>query len=282
MTSASGWYPDPAGTAQLRFWDGQDWSSETAAPAAPVAPAAPIAEGYAPEPTFAAAPLSSKPGFAGSPAVRPRSAPPGRGPGRGRSFYGLAAGAVGVAAVVAVVLSSTISKTSPAPSVPSVTTSTAPRPGSLAMPATFAGLTRITGTQAAKLKGDAADTWPLHTPYLTGFYGQGQNGQPHLSALAGNVQLTPGNMRRLVSSFEKSLNNAGAQLTFRAEPTGAYGGVMQCGYQPASPAVGPASSLCVFADSTSFGVLYVEGLAVPSTRKAIALRAVLETPPLRS
>ena len=38
MTVEPGWYPDPAGTSELRFWDGGAWTPQTAAPVAPSAP----------------------------------------------------------------------------------------------------------------------------------------------------------------------------------------------------------------------------------------------------
>ncbi len=52
MTTPAGWYPDPSGRHELRYWTGADWSeqvanggvvsSESAAPAAPVTPVATV------------------------------------------------------------------------------------------------------------------------------------------------------------------------------------------------------------------------------------------------
>jgi Protein of unknown function (DUF2510) len=71
MTPAPGWYPDPSGTAQLRFWDGQSWTSSTADAARP--PAAPSYAAtapttFAPEPAYVAQPgTGQQPTYAAQP-----------------------------------------------------------------------------------------------------------------------------------------------------------------------------------------------------------------------
>ncbi len=101
MNPASGWYPDPTGASQLRFWDGQTWTTATT-PAAPPGPQQYAQSQYTqpqytqPQYTqqYAAQPISSVvPGF-------PRHSAGGR----SKSFYGrVAAGAVAVVVVVAAV-----------------------------------------------------------------------------------------------------------------------------------------------------------------------------------
>lgn len=87
--AVSGWYPDPAGTAQLRFFDGQSWTTATASP--PIAqpafapPAAPTAPHYTPQPApHYAQQYSSK-----------------RPPERGRRFWSVVASLVVAGAVIA-------------------------------------------------------------------------------------------------------------------------------------------------------------------------------------
>lgn len=63
--AAAGWYPDPAGTPQLRYWDGTSWT-EHVAPAAPGTPAPAAWEASAQASGFASAPGAR--GATGTPA----------------------------------------------------------------------------------------------------------------------------------------------------------------------------------------------------------------------
>ena len=47
----AGWYPDPAGSAMLRYWDGAAWTEHLAPRATPTAPPQPFA-GHAPAPVY--------------------------------------------------------------------------------------------------------------------------------------------------------------------------------------------------------------------------------------
>src|ERR1700712_2357351 len=65
----AGWYSDPAGTTDLRWWDGLRWTTQLQAPPAPVEPApvmpAPTAEkAYVPFSSAAAAPRPTLRGIA--------------------------------------------------------------------------------------------------------------------------------------------------------------------------------------------------------------------------
>ncbi len=85
MAPVDGWYPDPAGMPQLRFWDGQNWTTATAP--------APVTQPYSSQPN---APQQGWAPSGGSPSHRA--------PKRGKGFYGIIAGAVVVAVAVAVVI----------------------------------------------------------------------------------------------------------------------------------------------------------------------------------
>ncbi len=101
MSVVSGWYPDPAGMPQLRFWDGQTWTSATA-PSPVMTPPPPVYQ----DPRY---------GYQGYEPLPPE--PPSKGPGRGRAFYGVIAG-VAVVAVAAAFIVGVTSGTHQTSSVP--------------------------------------------------------------------------------------------------------------------------------------------------------------------
>lgn len=80
MSAPAGWYPDPADAAARRWWDGTQWTAQTAPaprfgeyapmPAAPVPQAANGHAAYPATPTYAAYPATAAPvGQAATPAV---------------------------------------------------------------------------------------------------------------------------------------------------------------------------------------------------------------------
>ncbi len=118
MAPVTGWYPDPAGTAQLRFWDGQGWTNSTMplpqaqpAPQPAFASADPSgAQQYAPQQyppqgyaqqQYAPQPVYSAPG---QPQTRYANYPGHRPPGRGKRFYAMVAGGVAAVVVIATVV----------------------------------------------------------------------------------------------------------------------------------------------------------------------------------
>jgi hypothetical protein len=107
MTPVAGWYPDPSAVAALRFWDGQQWTSSTAASqealqpayAAAPQPLTPVYE-YRPEspaqPSYAiSSSWGTEPGAVATRRVVPRSR---------KRLYAAIAAVVAVAAAVAVVV----------------------------------------------------------------------------------------------------------------------------------------------------------------------------------
>ena len=97
------WYPDPKGEAELRYWDGSQWTEHTHSGQPAAAPASPP-PAQAPPP---AAPPPAGPPAAGTPGVggyQPAGAPSGGGTSGGGSKLPLIIGAVLAVIVVGVVL----------------------------------------------------------------------------------------------------------------------------------------------------------------------------------
>jgi hypothetical protein len=91
MAPVDGWYPDPAGMPQLRFWNGQNWTADTAP--------AQGTQSY-PQQSYPAQTVTMPPrGVAPS-----GGSPTHRAPKRGKGFYGIIAGIAAVAVGVAVII----------------------------------------------------------------------------------------------------------------------------------------------------------------------------------
>jgi hypothetical protein len=120
MAPVSGWYPDPAETSQLRFWDGQSWTTSTSpmpvnSPPVPE-PAYAAQPAYAVQPTAAAhpfAPQQTAPQQYAPQGYAPQQFPPRpayanypghRPPRRGKRFYALIGGGVAVVVAIAAVV----------------------------------------------------------------------------------------------------------------------------------------------------------------------------------
>lgn len=92
MTPVAGWYPDPAGTPQFRYWDGHAWTAQ-------MSPAS-VGPAQSPQPTYDYAQQQYAP-QAGANAYRAIPYQPK--PRRPRRLYALIAGIVAVAIVATVV-----------------------------------------------------------------------------------------------------------------------------------------------------------------------------------
>jgi hypothetical protein len=97
MTPVAGWYPDPAGTPDLRYWDGQTWTEQMAPAPAPVAAPQP----YTSQPSYD---YVQQPGaFAQPGATAFGGFPAQSAPRRSRRLYAVIAGVVAVVVVATAV-----------------------------------------------------------------------------------------------------------------------------------------------------------------------------------
>jgi Protein of unknown function (DUF2510) len=263
MSVMSGWYPDPAGSAELRFWDGQGWTAQTApvAPAAPLAPAAPSA------PSAPAEPTGPRVTYASTMAVR-------RPPGRSGTFYGLVAGGVAVLVAVAVAVPVALHKGHASIPVSALPTSI-PKPPTttVQLPPNAAGLVRIQGTRADELQQAADREWPFATTHVIGVYAE-PDGQPKAYADIGNASLSAAGMHEYVLGFEKGFREDDPNVQFVQQDPGSFGGEMACS---TSVLDGNPTEACVFADATAIGAILVEGPQSSSLPLAEQLREAAET-----
>jgi hypothetical protein len=293
MAPSSGWYPDPAGSADLRYWDGQTWTRQTSAlPAASAPPqAGPAVLAPPPIPQQASAPVYE--GFVsvralpGSLADRSPDKPYGLPRARSGSFYGLIAGAVAVVVGAAFLIPSLTSShkhasTAATPQQPLTThsplpqKSTPPSPSTSAyhLPEEFAGYSRITGAQATESEADVMRGWPVTGPHVFGIYGS-LTADPKAMVILQSMALTPAGDAQLLLGVKEGFASGLPGLTWQTADTGDFGGVMECG----TTTQGIGGSICAFADATTFGFTFVSGDPYLGEPAAVQLRAEAETAP---
>jgi hypothetical protein len=265
MSVMSGWYPDPAGSAELRFWDGQGWTAQTA-PVAPAAASAPATPSAPAAPSPAAAPAAPRVTYASTMAVR-------RPAGRSGTFYGLVAGGIAVLVAVAVAVPVALHNGHASTPVSTLPTSIPTPTATVQLPPNAAGLVRIQGTRADELQRAADREWPFATAHVIGVYAE-PDGQPKAYAELGNASLSEAGMHEYVVSFEKSFREDDANVDFAEQDPGSFGGEMACS---TSVLDGNPTEACVFADATTIGAILVEGPQSSSLPLAEQLREAAET-----
>jgi hypothetical protein len=294
MAPTSGWYPDPAGSADLRYWDGQTWTRQTSAlPAAPTPPAGPavLAPPHIPQQSTAPAyeAYAGARAMPGSLAGRvPDKVTYGLPRARSRSFYGLLAGAVAVVvgAVFAIppLMSSghkhagteVLPQQPPASSspIPQRSTTTNPSTSRYHLPEEFAGYPRITDSRATLSETDIMKDWPVSGPHVFGIYGNPTGGAKAMAILQ-TMSLTPAGDASLLKGVKEGFGSGISGLTWQNADTGDYGGAMQCG----TTTQGAGAAICVFADATTFGFTLVFGDPYDGEPAAVQLRNESEAIP---
>lgn len=256
MSTIAGWYPDPAGSADLRWWDGQVWTSAVTEAAAAAASAA-VPMQTLPRPASAVIPAQYQRASIVRPYARPRK--PWY---RRRAFVVSVSGvaALGVLLVVGAV-GVVLSENHDARSLEARTT--------IAMPETVAGIPQIHTALADTVT--ARYNKPPIRPHLTGTFAT----STQLAAEVDVERLTTARSRipDVLAGFEKGAREDGTGFAFTPVDAGPLGGRMAC----ASVVVqGSAVKSCVFVDSATIGSVMLYGRYATDPALPLEFRAAIE------
>jgi hypothetical protein len=285
MSAVPGWYPDPAGSRDLRLFDGAGWTSHLRPADAPEAFAPQPTDQPAPERILAAAGAVGAAGAASAATAEPSayfgsavpapapfpgqdwSQPPGlqpTAPGSRRRVIALGVfGAIFIAggAFATIHLAST----------GSIYERT-----SIAMPKTAAGFKQV--AQVSANASGVLKSLPFSGMRL-GIYGQGDSPAPAVMLMAGRGKTAAANvdsmMSKVESGFSASANGEEATQVSSFQPlaAGPLGGRMSCAtFQiDAMPA-----AACLFVDQGAAGALFTYNTSTVDTTLMHRLRAAVE------
>jgi hypothetical protein len=282
VSPIAGWYPDPAGSPDLRYWDGQAWSAETV-PAAPAAvttlpPVQPV------QPVQPAQPAQNTMGFdyvlsAGTHTREPL----GRIPAPRGSAYGAPvpsrfpqqkrktriSGRI-VAAGVAVVAALgggyyLLNQHHGGPVRVSAHTT-------ISMPSEVDGLPQVNKTETDEIQ-RVMNSTTVPKPHLIGFYGtSGEN--PAAFMMVAKYPQTADQVTHNLSLSLRSLDEQLGNLNFfQTTDPGPLGGLMRCASVSQG---GSTANVCMFEDTDVIGLTFSYGTAADPGPDAITLRDAIE------
>ncbi|MCW2546028.1 MAG: hypothetical protein JWN96_488 [Mycobacterium sp.] len=272
MSAVPGWYPDPAGSTDLRFWDGEAWSAQTGPPAAAAVPPARQDADFPRAMVTAGggAPPEGASYFYGHgfPSASPleRAALPGQlkeAPKKRR----LLIGGAGVAIVAAAVSITLVLQNS----------------GSIyerthvAMPDSVEGFKQVAHVDAKAGK-SLANSLPV-TGISMGVYAQGDSRTPAAMLMVGRVKMTPARINAEMSKAQSNFSTDfdGEQAVkispFQEIAPGSLGGRMGCATLEVDAI--PAAA-CVFMDQGAVGMIVTYQTTSVDTALMQRLRAGIE------
>jgi hypothetical protein len=242
-----GWYPDPAGSSELRFWDGNSWTSQTAAPVPPTVTAPPTFSPphYPPE----TAPYGQAPagGTYGQPQIAPYGFPGQQPRKRSRLTVLLVVlGSVVGLGVIAAIITGVVNHQKDK----SIYDRT-----SIAMPQTLQGLTKAGGS-AADTVNDLTSSIPFPGAHLGGLY-QKPDGTRAAVLIIGKIQLSSARETTELQHAETGFHSSQTQknlapTAFHNVDPGPLGGKMRCTTWTIQTV---RATTCFFADAGAFGTM---------------------------
>ncbi len=275
MSTIPGWYPDPAGSPDLRYWDGQVWTAATAP-----APRAAVVTAPDPAPTEQAAPASLDGYFqAAQPAQQSGSIPSPRAgqyaianpgpfdaPAKPKSSVSGAMVAAGIGAIaVAIGAVLVLNRHHSGPTRVSAHTT-------IQMPARIAGLPQIHSSNVDELNRIMSGS-AMPKPHLVGFYGTSPS-SPTAFVMVAKYPQTVDQVEHNLSTSLRALDESVGNVVFwQTTDPGPLGGQMRCATVVQNA---QSATVCMFEDTDVIGLTFSIGTAAAPGPDAVTLRAAIE------